>query len=151
MNSSEHLNFFQNMLLAPGEARGGSPFISSWLIFNRAFNEEDGMGLLDGLIGGTVGAALITAANEVIEKHGGVEGLVKQFQEKGLAGTIQSWIATGENQPIAPDQVQHALGHDLVKDLAAKAGLSPEDLSKKLAELLPNAIDKLTPGGKLPS
>lgn len=109
------------------------------------------MGLLDGLIGGTVGAALITAANELIEKQGGVEGVVKQFQEKGLAGTIQSWISTGENQPIAPDQVQHAFGPDLIKELAAKAGITPEELSQKLSEILPAAIDKLTPGGKLPS
>ncbi|WP_036255942.1 YidB family protein, partial [Methylocapsa acidiphila] len=109
------------------------------------------MGLLDGLLGGTVGAALVTAANELIEKQGGIEGLVKQFQEKGLAGTIQSWISTGDNLPIAPEQLQSVLGSDLVKNLAAKVGIPPEELAKKLSELLPTAVDKLTPEGKLPS
>lgn len=109
------------------------------------------MGLLDGLLGGTIGAALVTAANELIEKHGGLAGLAKTFQEKGLAPIVQSWISTGENQPIAPEQVGQAVGPDLIAELAAKAGVTPEELKKKLAEILPNAVDKLTPEGKLPS
>ncbi len=109
------------------------------------------MGLLDGLLGGTIGAALVTAANDLIEKNGGIGGLAQKFQQQGLAPIIQSWISTGENQPIAPEQVQHAVGSDLLQELAAKAGLTSEELSKKLAEFLPTAIDKLTPSGKLPS
>lgn len=109
------------------------------------------MGLLDGLLGGTVGAALVTAANDLIEKNGGIAGLVTKFQEKGLGPIIQSWISTGENKPIEPEQVDQAVGGGLLEDLAAKAGISAEELKKKLAEILPQAIDKLTPGGKLPS
>lgn len=108
------------------------------------------MGLLDGLLGGAVGASLITAANNLIEKNGGLEGLVAKFQEKGLAPTIQSWIGTGENQPIEPEQVKQAVGHDAIAELAAKVGMTPEELSAKLAEILPNAVDKLTPTGKIP-
>ncbi|WP_036258846.1 YidB family protein [Methylocapsa aurea] len=107
------------------------------------------MGLLDGILGGAVGASLISAATTLIEKNGGLEGLVAKFQEKGLAPIIQSWISTGANQPIAADQVQQAVGHDLIKELAAKAGLTPEELSAKLAEILPQAVDKLTPTGKV--
>jgi len=109
------------------------------------------MGLLDGLLGGTVGAALVTAANDLIEKNGGIAGVLAKFQEKGLGPIVQSWISTGQNQPIEPEQIGHAVGPDLLSELAAKAGISAEELKKKLAELLPQAIDKLTPGGKIPS
>jgi uncharacterized protein YidB (DUF937 family) len=120
---------------------------------DSAFATQRGavMGLLDGLLGGTVGAALVTAANDVIEKNGGIGALVTKFQEKGLGPIIQSWIATGANTPIEPEQIGQAAGPDLIEELAAKAGISAEELKKKLAEILPEVIDKLTPGGKLPS
>lgn len=108
------------------------------------------MGLLDGLLGGTVGAALVTAANDLIEKNGGIAGLAAKFQEHGLGPIVQSWIGTGQNQPIEPEQIDKAVGGDLISELAAKAGISPEELKKKLAEFLPGAIDKATPEGKLP-
>lgn len=54
------------------------------------------MGLLDGLVGGAVGAGMVTAVNGLIEKHGGLQGIVAQFQKQGLGPTIQSWIGTGK-------------------------------------------------------
>jgi uncharacterized protein YidB (DUF937 family) len=108
------------------------------------------MGLLDGLIGGAAGAGMITVVNGLIEKHGGLQGIVAQFQQQGLGPTIQSWVGTGENLPISPDQVQRALGSDSIQQLAAKLGIPPDQLAAKLSETLPQAIDKMTPGGKLP-
>jgi len=108
------------------------------------------MGLLDGLIGGAVGAEMVTVVNGLIEKHGGIQGLVKQFEQQGLGATVRSWVGTGANQPISPDQVHQALGADTMKDLAAKFGLSSDDLAKKLASVLPQAVDHLTPGGTVP-
>jgi uncharacterized protein YidB (DUF937 family) len=108
------------------------------------------MGLLDGLFGGTVGAALVTAANDLIEKNGGISGILAKFQEKGLGPIVQSWISTGANAPIEPEQIGQAAGPDLIDELAAKAGISSEELRQKLAEILPQVIDKLTPDGKLP-
>ena len=108
------------------------------------------MGLLDGLIGGVVGAGLAAAVNGLIEKHGGVAGLVTELQTKGLGPAVQSWISTGPNQPVSGDQIHQALGPDLLKELAAKVGMSPEDLAQKLAQVLPQAIDKITPNGAVP-
>ena len=108
------------------------------------------MGLLDGLIGGAAGAGLVTVVNGLIEKHGGLQGIVAQFQQQGLGPTIQSWVGNGENLPISPDQVQQALGSDSIQQLAAKLGIPPDQLAAKLSETLPQAIDKMTPGGKLP-
>ncbi len=105
------------------------------------------MGLLDGLIGGAVGAEMVTVVNSLIEKHGGLKGLADQFQKEGLGPTIQSWIGKGENKPISPEQVNKALGSDTVQQLAAKLGIPPDELASKLAGILPTAVDKLTPNG----
>jgi uncharacterized protein YidB (DUF937 family) len=105
------------------------------------------MGLLDGLLGGAVGAEMVTVVNGLIEKHGGVQGIVAQLEQQGLGNTVRSWVGTGANQPISADQIHQAFGSDTVKQLAAKIGMTPEDLASKLSQILPQAIDKLTPGG----
>jgi uncharacterized protein YidB (DUF937 family) len=108
------------------------------------------MGLLDGVLGGAIGAGMVTVVNGLIEKHGGIQGLVKQFEQQGLGDTVRSWVGTGTNQPISPDQVHQAVGADTMKDLAAKFGLSSEELAKKLSSVLPQAVDHMTPGGTVP-
>jgi uncharacterized protein YidB (DUF937 family) len=85
--------------------------------------------------------------NCLIEKHGGVQGIVAQLEQQGLGGTVRSWVGQGSNQPITPDQIHQAFGSDTVKALAAKIGLSPDVLAAKLSQALPQAIDKLTPTG----
>jgi len=105
------------------------------------------MGLFDGLLGGVVGAEMATVVNGLIEKHGGVQGIVAQLEQQGLGGTVRSWVGTGANQPITADQIHQAFGSDAVKQLAAKIGMTPEDLAAKLSTILPQAIDNLTPGG----
>jgi uncharacterized protein YidB (DUF937 family) len=84
------------------------------------------------------------------ERGGGLAGLVQAFQANGLGDVVSSWIGTGQNQSISASQIQSVLGSDAVKQLAAKMGLSPDAVSAKLAEVLQDAIDKLTPNGKLP-
>ena len=108
------------------------------------------MGLLDGILGGVVGGEMVSVVNSLIERHGGVQGIVEQFQRQGLGGTIQSWVGTGQNQSISPDQVHQAFGQDTIAAMAAKIGMSPQDLANKLSAILPQAIDKLTPGGVVP-
>ena len=108
------------------------------------------MGMLDGLLGGIVGAGMVSVVNNNIEKHGGLQGVVSEFERNGLGGTVKSWVGTGPNQPISSDEVQRALGPDLLQQLAQKSGLSVQDLSQKLSQVLPQAVDKMTPDGTLP-
>ena len=108
------------------------------------------MGLLDGLIGGAVGAEMITVVNQLIEKHGGLPGIVNQLQQQGLGATVNSWIGSGPNQPISADQVHQGFGPEVIRELAAKAGMSPQELAQKLSQVLPQVIDKLTPTGSVP-
>ncbi len=104
------------------------------------------MGLLDGVMGGVVGALV----SDVLQKHGGVQGVVQQFESQGFGPTVRSWVGTGANQPISADQVHQALGPDLIQQLAAKTGLSVPELTRKLAQILPQAVDGMTPDGVIP-
>ena len=109
------------------------------------------MGLFDSVIGGLVGGEMATVVNGLIEKHGGVQGIVAQMEQQGLGNTVKSWVGGGANQPISADQVHVAFGSDVIAGLAAKAGLNPQDLAQKLAQALPQAINHLTPGGVVQS
>jgi uncharacterized protein YidB (DUF937 family) len=108
------------------------------------------MGLLDGVLGGVVGAEMATVVNGFIERHGGVQGIVAQMQSQGLGPTVSSWVGTGANLPISPDQIHAAFGSDTIARVAAQFGLNPQDLAQKLSQVLPQAIDRLTPGGTVP-
>jgi uncharacterized protein YidB (DUF937 family) len=108
------------------------------------------MGMFDGLLGGIVGAGMVSVLNNIIEKHGGLQGVVSEFEKNGLGQTVQSWVGTGPNQPISPAELHTALGPDLLQQLSEKSGLSVQDLAQKLAQVLPQAVDKLTPNGAIP-
>jgi uncharacterized protein YidB (DUF937 family) len=104
------------------------------------------MGLLDGVLGGVVGAVV----SDVIRKHGGVQGVVSQFETQGFGPTVRSWVGTGSNMPIAAEHVQQVLGPDLLQQLSAKTGMPVAELAQKLAQILPQTIDQMTPDGVIP-
>ena len=108
------------------------------------------MGLLDGVLGGVVGAGMVSVVNGIIEQHGGVQGIVNQFEKNGLGATVRSWVGTGPNDPVSPADVHRVLGPDLLQQLAAKSGLPVQELVEKLAQVLPQAVDRLTPDGTIP-
>jgi uncharacterized protein YidB (DUF937 family) len=109
------------------------------------------MSLLDGLLGGAVGAEMATVVNSFIQQHGGIQGIVMQLEQQGLGGVARSWVGNGPNQPISADQIHQVFGSGVIAQLAQKAGMNPEELAGKLSQVLPAAIDKLTPGGKVPA
>jgi uncharacterized protein YidB (DUF937 family) len=108
------------------------------------------MGMLDGLLGGIVGAGMVSVVSGILEQHGGLQGVIGQFERNGLGPTVKSWVGTGPNQPISPEDVHKALGPELLQQLAAKSGLSVQDLAQKLSQVLPQAVDKMTPDGAIP-
>jgi uncharacterized protein YidB (DUF937 family) len=87
---------------------------------------------------------------EMINNHpGGVSGLIQAFHDKGMSEVVTSWVGNGQNLPVTAEQIQSVLGSDTVKQFAGKLGLSPDQATAHLSELLPGLIDKLTPNGQV--
>jgi uncharacterized protein YidB (DUF937 family) len=110
------------------------------------------MSLLGNLAGGLLGGgdSPVGAVFELIQKYpGGLAGLVSAFQEKGLGGVASSWVGAGSNLPISASQISSVLGSGQLADIASKLGVSQGDASGQLANLLPQVVDKLTPGGEI--
>src|ERR1043166_2599730 len=108
------------------------------------------MGLFAGVLGGIVGAGMATVVNGILEKHGGVQGVINEFEQNGFGQTVRSWVGTGPNDPITASDIQRVIGPDLLQKLSEKSGLSQQDLAERLSQVLPRAVDHLTPGGVVP-
>lgn len=113
------------------------------------------MGLFDSVAGAVLGKLggedgnMAQAAIDLFNQNGGVEGIVEKFKQGGLAEEAASWVGTGANMAVTPDQVASVLGDGEIANLAAKFGLTPDFISNKIAEHLPNIVDKLTPNGEV--
>jgi|APLak6261672214_1056088.scaffolds.fasta_scaffold00047_14 uncharacterized protein YidB (DUF937 family) len=93
---------------------------------------------------------LLNGSLEMLEKMGGIDGLVKKLQQSGMGDIAESWIGTGENRNINPDQLANALGKDQVDAVARQADIPESQGASVLSQILPAVIDKLTPDGKPP-
>ncbi len=113
------------------------------------------MGLFDSLAGAVLGnvggdkGAMLQIAMDLFKQNGGLEGILAKFNEAGFAEQAASWVSQGNNLPISAEQVIEVLGRDSIAGIAQKLTMSPSDISVKIAEYLPQAIDKMTPNGKL--
>jgi uncharacterized protein YidB (DUF937 family) len=93
---------------------------------------------------------MVSVVNGILEKHGGVQGVVNEFERNGFGQTVQSWVGTGPNDQIAPADIQRVIGPDLLQKLSERSGISQQDLAQHLAQILPRAVDHLTPNGVVP-
>jgi len=97
------------------------------------------------------GGGLLSHVLDMVQNHpGGVSGMVNSLNTGGLGSIVSSWIGTGQNLPVSADQIESALGSGPIANLAAKAGISPDQAKTALSQLLPQVIDKLSPSGQLP-
>jgi uncharacterized protein YidB (DUF937 family) len=108
-----------------------------------------GGGLGDLLKSGLGGLLATGAAGSIVS--GGLGDLLKQFQQSGHGEAADSWVGTGPNKAISPNDLAGALGSDKINALLAQTGMSRDDLLQGLSEYLPTVIDKLTPQGRLPT
>jgi uncharacterized protein YidB (DUF937 family) len=126
-------------LFGQGAANAGpapAPESSGGGIFNWMQNA------LGGAAAGGAGGALVS---------GGLGELLNRFEQNGLGGVAQSWVGNGPNQPLAPDDVEQAVGSDTLDTLARETGMSRDQLVSRLSAELPQAVDKLTPHGRVPT
>jgi len=100
---------------------------------------------------GTDKAKLIKIVTDLVQKHGGVSGLLERFKGAGLGDKVQSWLSQDGNQHLTGDEVESALDGDALDDAAQQLGTDRSTASSKIADFLPKVIDMLSPSGKQPS
>jgi uncharacterized protein YidB (DUF937 family) len=94
---------------------------------------------------------VVQKVGPLLERVGGVDGLKQKFEQAGLGDVAQSWIGTGSNKSVSPDQVKDALGQQQVEQIANEAGVSSDQAAAGLSKVLPDAVDNVTPSGQVPS
>src|SRR5450631_3967190 len=130
--------------LSPGQSNTGTTSPNATI---PASASGGGLGgLLQGPLGGLLAGG---AAGSVLS--GGLNDLLKQFQQSGQGDVAQSWVGTGPNKEISPNDLSKALGEDRIKTLMAHSGMSRDELIAGLSQQLPELINQLTPNGRLPT
>ena len=82
---------------------------------------------------------------------GGLNDLLKQFQQSGHGDVASSWVGSGPNKAISPKDLASALGADQINSLMTQSGMSRDELLSGLSQQLPDVIDQLTPNGRVPT
>ena len=109
-------------------------------------DQPGGQGSVLGNLGGLLGGA---SAGSVLS--GGLRDLIERFRQSGHGQAADSWVNTGPNQQLRPDQLEQAIGPDVLSTLSQQTGLSREELLSRLTRELPAAVDNFTPQGRLPT
>ncbi|MEO8465435.1 MAG: YidB family protein [Gammaproteobacteria bacterium] len=97
---------------------------------------------LGGLLGGGSAGSIVS---------GGLRDLIERFRQNGQGHAADSWVSTGPNQQLRSEQIEQAIGPEVLDTLSHRTGLSREDLLSRLTQDLPAAVDKFTPAGRLPT
>jgi uncharacterized protein YidB (DUF937 family) len=128
---------------APGEGRSFDP--------QQGQAPQGAGGGLGGMLGGLMGAGGLSGVLNNLGGAGALGALVSHLQQNGLGQQAGSWVGTGANQPVAPQQLASALGEDAIQTLQNQNGMGREALLGELSHVLPQAVDEATPEGRLPN
>lgn len=114
------------------------------------------MGLLDGIAGQVLGnmlggsndkGLLGQVAMEMMQKNGGIGGILEKFNQDGLGDLAASWVGQGQNQSLSADQVSSVFGNDMITEMASKFGIDSSMLTGQIAQYLPELVNQATPAG----
>ena len=105
------------------------------------------MELREAPLGQGIEGQVLETVRTLIERHGGVAGIVKHMEQVGFGSAVRSWVSQRANLPVDADEVAHAFGSASILEFATKIGLAPQDLAQRLARALPATINQLTPAG----
>jgi uncharacterized protein YidB (DUF937 family) len=111
---------------------------------NPGTGEKGGIGGLLGQLGlggASAGGILSCGRGELLER----------FKQSGQADTAKSWVDTGPNKPCTTEQLEQAIGPEVLETLSRQTGLPRDELLSRLCRELPDAVDKYTPDGRLPT
>ena len=104
-----------------------------------------------GGIGGLLAQLGLGGANAGGILGGGLDELMERFKQSGQSETVESWVNTGPNKPCTADQLERAIGPEVWDTLSKQTGLSRDELVTRLCRELPDAVDKYTPQGRVPT
>ena len=85
------------------------------------------------------------------EYNGGLSGFLDRMRRSGLGELVESWVRLGPNNPISENELERALGSQLIGNIASKVGVAQHTAKSALAAMLPDVVDFLTPHGSIPS
>lgn len=94
-------------------------------------------------------ANLLTQLPGLLQGLGGSQEITEKFKSLGLEKVLQSWTSEGQNLSVSNDQIQKLFGNEKIQELISKTGLSTEDLTSKINQLLPGILGKLPALGDL--
>jgi len=94
---------------------------------------------------------LLMLALQMVQQNGGLQGILSKFQQAGYGAQADSWVSTGQNQPISAEALQQVLGHGQIGQIAQQLGMSHSEAAGGLASMLPQMIDRMTPQGQVPA
>ena len=107
------------------------------------------LGGLTGGRGGSTGNVLLQLGLSMLQQQGGLGGVLGKFRENGMGAQADSWVGTGQNMNISPDQLQQVFGSGALGDIAAKLGMSQEQAGSAMSQVLPELVNQLTPQGQV--
>ena len=93
---------------------------------------------------------LLPLAMRWVQRNGGMGAVLEKFRQKGMDRQAQSWMSTGDNQPIDGPSVEHVVGQEELQQMAQRLGVPQEQVVQALAQIMPEMVDKMTPEGQLP-
>ena len=127
--------------------------VGSMLSGNQGGQQNPLESILGGLAGSQIsgGNPLLQIALALLQQNGGLEGVLGKFRESGMAAQADSWVSTGPNKGISPNELQEALGSSTIGQVASQLGVSQEQAGSSLSQLLPELINHLTPQGEVTS
>jgi uncharacterized protein YidB (DUF937 family) len=105
-----------------------------------------GLGGLLTQLSGSLGGA---SAGGILNR--GLGELVDRFKQSGQGDAADSWIQAGPNKPCTAAQLEQAVGPEVLETLTKHTGLSRDELVSRLCRELPDAVDKYTPQGRIPT
>jgi uncharacterized protein YidB (DUF937 family) len=135
----------------PGRRSGGMSPVMLGLMGLLAYRTLKGKGRLADMLGTSSASPGAGGPLSGGALGGGLKDLLDRFRQSGQDNKAQSWVAQGPNQPIAPDELESALGEERIQWLMEQTGMPKDQLLAGLSNELPGAIDELTPDGRLPT
>lgn len=137
------LNGGQSSPQAPGHAPGAGALGGLGGLLGALASNPQLLQVIMGLLAGGQGRAAPAQDNPF-------GGLTDRFEQAGLGDVLGSWIGTGQNRPVSPDQLGQVFGQDRLSELGAQLGMGGRDFAAELSQVLPGLVDQLTPQGRLP-